>query len=629
MVTIRTTMRAVAAGLVAGLLSFGPVPHAAAQYSIQRAADLWRVYHRSGDAALNESVSHLNASELKSLSVELAIFKQATDERYAGRVNPFANFIWKTEQMIAPLIKASEPTTPPVVSDEPTTYGNQSSVTTTPSSGGGGGSGGSSIPTGGSGGGSGGGSSSSGGSSSGGSSSGSSSSGGSSSGGNTAKVINPTTESTDSNVGEPSSQPGTQDPTSPNTGAGNNSTASNDTNTDASSNSTNTHTNTGSTSSGSGSSTPSGGSGGNTATVINKPNSNTTTGGNTSTGTNTSTGGGTTTSTGANSTGSTSTGNTTANSGGGTTASTSNNNTTNTSTNPSTPNTNTGSNSTTNTGSNPLGDNNGANPDPPLPPVTSGSNNTSGGTSNLSTLKVYDAIMYTGKPALSESGLMPIKAVYESALWPDGVKHDQPHEATVRAVARTLPTNVPVVIDIESWSQQPAELDATIDKFIKVAQWIRAENPNVKFGFYSILPQRNYWAAVLGPGPNTGYAGWIKANEKLQRVADHVDYIFPSLYTFYNDVVGWRKYALNNIVQARQYGKPVIAFLWPQYHDSSKFTGQFLDANYWRTEMMTCASITDGMVIWGGYQQPFDASWDWWQVTQELVHTPLAAVIGD
>ena len=73
-----------------------------------------------------------------------------------------------------------------------------------------------------------------------------------------------------------------------------------------------------------------------------------------------------------------------------------------------------------------------------------------------------------------------------------------------------------------------------------------------------MLPIRNYWAPVRGD--SAAISDWQAENRRLQRLADAVDIIFPSLYTFYDDPAGWVTYAVANIKEARSYGKPVYAF---------------------------------------------------------------------
>ena len=99
--------------------------------------------------------------------------------------------------------------------------------------------------------------------------------------------------------------------------------------------------------------------------------------------------------------------------------------------------------------------------------------------------------------------------------------------------------------------------------------------------------------------------------------APHVDAIFPSLYTFYEDQNGWETYARETLQAARQFNKPVYAFIWPKYHPSNKtLKGQYIPRECWRLELNTCRKYCDGVVIWN--HEP-EKNWDpaapWWQET--------------
>jgi hypothetical protein len=83
-----------------------------------------------------------------------------------------------------------------------------------------------------------------------------------------------------------------------------------------------------------------------------------------------------------------------------------------------------------------------------------------------------------------------------------------------------------------------------------------------------------------------------------------VDALFPSIYTFYTDRQGWVTYAIAQITEAKRKakGKPVYAFLWPQYHESNLLLGlRPLDSDYWELQLNTVAQHADGVVIWGGW----------------------------
>ena len=117
---------------------------------------------------------------------------------------------------------------------------------------------------------------------------------------------------------------------------------------------------------------------------------------------------------------------------------------------------------------------------------------------------------------------------------------------------------------------------------------------------------------------------WEKLNQKaLSDFVPHVDAIFPSLYTFYDDSNGWEVYARQTLQAARGFNKPVYCYLWPQYHDSNKkLIGKYMSVKHWRIELETCRKYSDGIVIWN--YEP-DHNWDpdapWWKETLNFLKT--------
>lgn len=510
---------------------------------IELATKLWSVYNARGDAGLTQKIEQLDESQRKKLIGEIVLLQRATDKLYSGKVNPFANFIYKTRTMMG--LPAVDPSLneQPEAPQEPLTAdttdrsaGNGGKMTATSSAGGSGGGshsslGGSSGGGGGGGGGSGGGGAASGGGS--GSSGGSGGSGdkadsGNKSAGNktapanTAQVLSPNANNT------PTTPTAPETPTSPESSA--NDPAMNDAPTTPT--------------------TPESSKDSDTASV---PDVSPTI--------------------------------------------------------------------------DPVA--------PPPPPVTG----TNPGAALPSTdthgigpgFKVFDALLYQGKPDLSADGINSIKLIYGSAIWPRGASTDiLPPEAHVRALARTMPADQIVVLDIEHWDLT----DQHVDWLIQILTWFREEKPGIKIGYYSLLPERNYVAAVLGENHDK-YKAWHERNQSAPalRLAFHVDCIFPSLYTFYEDQAGWVTYARANIAEARIYGKPVYAFIWPQYHTSgakpAELRGTPISAAFWQKQMLTAGTNADGVVLWGGYRTPWDPNAGWWRVTKLLMHTPLAEIIGD
>lgn len=235
---------------------------------------------------------------------------------------------------------------------------------------------------------------------------------------------------------------------------------------------------------------------------------------------------------------------------------------------------------------------------------------------------VRNATRFKNTPDLSSYGFKSIVVAYENSLWPSGGDKSQPDTAFIAnnyiPKIRNAKPDV-VVIDIEApgWlftaTMTAAEVTASINKFKKVLEVFRRELPNTKLGLYWVLPERNWLAACGDPKKIASRtASWHERNLRLQPLADAVDIVFPSLYTFYEDaasVACWPTYAEKNIAEARIYGKPVWVFLWMKYHTTSNW----IPATQWRTQLETVGAKADGMVIWSrasdGDSWSFTAPW--------------------
>ncbi len=172
------------------------------------------------------------------------------------------------------------------------------------------------------------------------------------------------------------------------------------------------------------------------------------------------------------------------------------------------------------------------------------------------------------------------------------------------------------ILDIEHWRTDVnisnEERAANVEKYVEVIRIIESVHPNVKLGYYAMIPSRNYWDVYENCAYNdsrreeclANEQAWRDANTQLLPLAMAVDTIYPSLYTFYDNPEGWAHYALANIEEAERLatlagGKPVIAYLWPRYHDSTDMAYQLIDEAYWRLQLEVVKSTNaDGLIIW-------------------------------
>lgn len=240
---------------------------------------------------------------------------------------------------------------------------------------------------------------------------------------------------------------------------------------------------------------------------------------------------------------------------------------------------------------------------------------------------VYDGTLYQGKPNLTPLGIKSMPIVYEGAIFPNATTLDFPDKAIIDKVSRTIRASNQkrVVIDIERWHLHGSRsvISDSVNKYTKFIKALKKSGvSNVSLGYYGNLPLRDFPSSIEMSSSNR-YKAWQNNNNNVRGISVAVDAVYPSLYAFNDDVLAWRKYAIAHVSEARRLapGKPVIAFIWPQFHDASsvQFRNQYVDRNFWRQQLETLYRVADGVVIWGGYKQQWDQSAPWWQETRSFM----------
>jgi peptidoglycan hydrolase-like protein with peptidoglycan-binding domain len=237
---------------------------------------------------------------------------------------------------------------------------------------------------------------------------------------------------------------------------------------------------------------------------------------------------------------------------------------------------------------------------------------------------IFDGLVqFTNKPPTFLPGLT------YTCMMQNFYQNDVPNEALTRAQARGVGTSCKYgYLDIEErpWDirvSSRAEVDKSIVEFKQIIAWIRSERPDMKLGFYDILPFQDFWSPVhyllaisVQPGDpdynylkgnlaefTASYQAWLQASDYLSPLLPDLDVLFPSVYTFYQEPSGipsWKIYAKANIEQSLKWGKPVYPFLMPVYHDSNPtLGGQLIPADQMYQQYMAVKSFgAQGLVVW-------------------------------
>jgi hypothetical protein len=242
---------------------------------------------------------------------------------------------------------------------------------------------------------------------------------------------------------------------------------------------------------------------------------------------------------------------------------------------------------------------------------------------------VFDALLQRGKPNLSRRGLVPMLAVAD--VWQGKGPQDYVDERGIVAILERLPSDTRTLyVDVENWRLLGVAenvRDQNVQNYLQTARIIRRTRPQIKFGFYGVAPSCVYWPIVRQD--QKSLAEWHDVNRAMRPIAEVVDFVLPSLYTFYDDPAGWRQFASATIDEARQYGKPVYPFLWFEYFDHNPvLRGRQVRLADWREELALCRQHADGMVLWGGYEQDWSESAGWWQAVLGLLPAATKATMN-
>ena len=237
---------------------------------------------------------------------------------------------------------------------------------------------------------------------------------------------------------------------------------------------------------------------------------------------------------------------------------------------------------------------------------------------------IFNGLMHTGQPdfeALYRMGKINMYGRNSFAGWddPQGLPTSVWYDAFASGVV--APRKM-LMLDHEVWSYSTqAERQATAGKYVTLYQQIKQRRPDLQLGWYGDPLRRDFWRAIKLPG-SVEYKAWQAENNDLAAImAPFTDIYFPSLYVFYTrdtaptNIEHVTTYLIENIRETkrirRKYGRlesPIYPYIWYRRGDN----GRDLDADVWESVVRTVLDEADGLVLWGGYQTPWDENAPWW-----------------
>lgn len=211
---------------------------------------------------------------------------------------------------------------------------------------------------------------------------------------------------------------------------------------------------------------------------------------------------------------------------------------------------------------------------------------------------ILDGTFYINDP-LKNIGLQSISIYYAGKIFTttDGQKLPKsiglPPKDRVIQLAKGSGDRLQFDIEGNDWA-------SNLQYYETVSDWVKAAVPNKNFGWYRIVPKREFWKSLEDQKAT---------NDKRQGIADRVQSFYPSFYNLFDDpaLATWKHMATTNAQEARRMarnGQKVYPYLWPQYHPGSSKTSirrQFIPYAMFKEMMLHTLSVADGFVLWGGY----------------------------
>ena len=246
---------------------------------------------------------------------------------------------------------------------------------------------------------------------------------------------------------------------------------------------------------------------------------------------------------------------------------------------------------------------------------------------NKRNFAIWEAMRFNNQPAsFAGCGLNDMPIYYEGSLF-TGADPDWDKVSKVAANI-TAKRQKMVTLDVERWNAASSGDQA---KMIRLIEYVRARVPaGTQLSYFGMMPKSLYGNYLAG---GAKLADLRAANKKMHPLAAKVDWIMPLMYAFEANRTNWAKFAEIMISESRQYGKPVMPWLWMQYHERatpSPLRYQLIPGDFFRQQLDTAYRLGDSVCLWGTVVVHPDGrrtrvDWDknapWWVQTKAFAQT--------
>lgn len=242
---------------------------------------------------------------------------------------------------------------------------------------------------------------------------------------------------------------------------------------------------------------------------------------------------------------------------------------------------------------------------------------------------IRSALIYSGAEDLHAFGIERLPIIYEGDVFDPGELNVQPNfDRLKRSVLAQMVRydSTEICIDIERlklFSKTGTVNQENFDRLRELIKRLNSEFPSKKFGLYSLAPYPDYWSVSqvsANPGP---LEAWRQKSRIASSALAECGVLFTPLYTFYDDIDAWLRFADHHHAMAMEIakGRDIYFLLWPSFHEGGKFKdNRFVPTYMWERQLRWAEAKSANILLWGGWDgatrgpAKFDSTAEWWKV---------------